>query len=426
VLGLEGAIALYPTGNLGAWRFLKLENGALATRFHWTKLPLTVAIVEKIEHWTQVDQSGEYNTNLHEELDSQEVEMMDTSTGGSHEIDPIVEENQYDPVQTIPEVIRNEPVIPDSDLNVEVEVDPIVRVRNNTVSTATASTRTRRSINRPARFRDPEFETNFDNQMDDVPDTHVDVQQLNNGVNINDLVNDIVNRQEAINDEVNESLEIMLAVVDPRENAFNMSIKKALEKWSDKAASAIRDELTQMIDKQVWTAVQKSSIPRGNKIIPSFMFLKEKYLSSGDLERIKARLVAGGHIQDLSPYSDTSSPTADLTSVFIVYTIAAHEKRKVVTVDVKGAYLNADIKEKVFMRISKDMVDILLKTDKGRELYGAFVDSDGCLYVQLDKALYGCVESAQLWFLELKSFMESQGFIQNPADACLYNKMVNG
>ena len=40
------------------------------------KLPLTVAIVEKIEHWTQVDQSGEYNTNLHEELDSQEVEKM--------------------------------------------------------------------------------------------------------------------------------------------------------------------------------------------------------------------------------------------------------------------------------------------------------------------------------------------------------------
>jgi len=69
------------------------------------------------------------------------------------------------------------------------------------------------------------------------------------------------------------------------------------------------------------------------------------------------------------------------------------------------------------------MVDILRDMNNANELYKDFIEADGCLYVQLDKALYGCVESAQLWFLELKSFLESQGFIANPADPCLYNKL---
>jgi hypothetical protein len=153
------------------------------------------------------------------------------------------------------------------------------------------------------------------------------------------------------------------------------------------------------------------------------MFLKEKYLANGELERIKARLVAGGHIQDVTPYDDTSSPTADLTSVFVIYTIAAREKRKVVTVDIKGAYLNAQIKEKVFMKLSKEMTEIMLTLPDGQVKFGQMVDPiDKCLYVQLDKALYGCVESAQLWFMELKSFLESLGFVANPADDCVYNK----
>ena len=74
------------------------------------------------------------------------------------------------------------------------------------------------------------------------------------------------------------------------------------------------------------------------------MFFKVKNNADGSLERIKARLVAGGHVQDSKVYGDTSSPTADLTSVFTVFTIAARENMKVVTLDIKGAYLNASKK----------------------------------------------------------------------------------
>ena len=100
------------------------------------------------------------------------------------------------------------------------------------------------------------------------------------------------------------------------------------------------------------------------------MFLKEKNNADGSLERIKARLVAGGHVQDSKVYGgDTSSPTADLTSVFTVFTIAARENMKVVTLDIKGAYLNASMKEKVYMKLSKELTSIFLAMNGCEKLY---------------------------------------------------------
>ena len=45
------------------------------------------------------------------------------------------------------------------------------------------------------------------------------------------------------------------------------------------------------------------------------MFLKEKTNADGVFEKVKARLVAGGHLQDLEIYYNGSSPTASTTVV---------------------------------------------------------------------------------------------------------------
>lgn len=75
------------------------------------------------------------------------------------------------------------------------------------------------------------------------------------------------------------------------------------------------------------------------KAIQSSLFFKEKYLSTREFEKLKARLVAGGHMQDRSVYtkSDTSSPTVAMQAAFSVATIAAHEHRIVVTADIGSA-----------------------------------------------------------------------------------------
>ena len=43
--------------------------------------------------------------------------------------------------------------------------------------------------------------------------------------------------------------------------------------------------------------------------------------------------------------------------------------------------------------------------------------------VRLDKALYGCVEASLLWYKDLKSKLVADGFIENPYDRCVFNKI---
>ena len=47
---------------------------------------------------------------------------------------------------------------------------------------------------------------------------------------------------------------------------------------------------------------------------------------------------------------------------------------------------------------------------------------DGLSVVQLDKALYGCVEAAHLSYLMLREKLEAFGFVANPAEPYVLNK----
>jgi hypothetical protein len=65
------------------------------------------------------------------------------------------------------------------------------------------------------------------------------------------------------------------------------------------------------------------------------MFLKEKNKpDGGTFDKLKGRLVANGSQQESTADQKiaNSSPTASLTSILIVASIAAKEKRQVVTV----------------------------------------------------------------------------------------------
>ena len=46
--------------------------------------------------------------------------------------------------------------------------------------------------------------------------------------------------------------------------------------------------------------------------------------------------------------------------------------------------------------------------------------------VELDRALYGCVQSAKVWYDELASFLFSSGFKKNDADHCVWNIFSDG
>ena len=208
---------------------------------------------------------------------------------------------------------------------------------------------------------------------------------------------------------------------DKHKYIYQTTITQCIDKLGKEVTyDAVRKELAQMLDRRVWQPVHKIEITDKKLIIPSKLFLKEKYNAEGTFEKLKARLVAGGHREDRSVFSsnEITSPTIATQSIFTIAAIAAHEGRDVITGDVPGAYLHADMKGDLFMILPKELVTVLIEMD---ENYKKYVTFHGTIYVKLLKALYGCVESARLWYEYLRARLEQIGFNANKVDPCVFN-----
>lgn len=123
---------------------------------------------------------------------------------------------------------------------------------------------------------------------------------------------------------------------------------------------------------------------------------------------------------------ETASPTVSTDGFFITSIIDAIEERKVAITDVKGAYLNANMKGEVLMKITGKEIDLFLEIDPSLAEFVVIENWKRVLYVQLDKALYGCVQSALLWYELYSTTLKDMGFVLNPYDLCVANSTING
>jgi hypothetical protein len=80
------------------------------------------------------------------------------------------------------------------------------------------------------------------------------------------------------------------------EIGLHIKVKKALSMYKRKALVELYRELMQMDKKRVFHPRDPKTLTRKQlkAVIRSSIFLKEKYLPSGEFEKLKARLVAGG------------------------------------------------------------------------------------------------------------------------------------
>jgi hypothetical protein len=154
------------------------------------------------------------------------------------------------------------------------------------------------------------------------------------------------------------------------------------------------------------------------------MFLQEKY-GDGKFIKVKGRIVADGRMQDLTIYTDFSSPTAKTRSVMTCLKLAAVQGRDLLKVDVAGAFLCAfiDDAEEVYMQLDEGLSNMaqewMLELTK-------FVQFNGKLIVMVEKAMYGLIQSAKLWYKELSRFLEANRFKKCPSDECVMVKKEGG
>ena len=178
------------------------------------------------------------------------------------------------------------------------------------------------------------------------------------------------------------------------------------------------EELTNCLTKKVWDPIRVSK-----NAFPSKMIVTPKALPSGHFDKLKSRIVGGGHRQDSSKFHDSeiSSPTVALTSMLAGAALAAHHHHHVMTIDFKAAYLNAEMKgTPVEMLLAPDIAEVLVGIDPS---YATYVRSDKKIAVRLRKALYGFKQSAMLWYKELSSALEYLGFKRNPYDTCSFTRV---
>ena len=123
---------------------------------------------------------------------------------------------------------------------------------------------------------------------------------------------------------------------------------------------------------------------------------------------------------------DTSSPTVAIESLFISAMLDALERRDV-AVDIPGAFMQADMVGNVYMKLEGRIADLLTELEPG--LYKKYVQKlkgKSIMYVRLKKALYGTLQAAMLFWQDLTRTLVDWGFVINPYDRCVVNKVVNG
>lgn len=471
----DGAIALYPSGNPdGGWYFFNLKTQRVFLRNHWTTIPMDSSVVEhmnklaanqkrklrpepRFSYGNDIIIDGIFDEQADAEDDQQEPQLK-TSEGFQ---DSEQEFEVEDPTQETPEHHRDDSDVSESDPQDDQDFDHEdhrgatpehhhrgAEYRGDQYQEAEAQ----EAYDSTETFEDDEDQDNFNEDLqleanepvpmqDTLPadppegpsqppgaqtDTpiprynlrkrnKIDYKATHNGYVIKDM-------QGWINWTHRQCRIRSINWVN------NITPAKAIRLFGRKAMEALAKELLQLHDRNVFEPVKvsKLSYKQLKAIIRSKIFLKEKYLSNGEFDKLKARLVAGGHMQDKTIYSKSSisSPTPTQQSVFGIASIAAAEHRTVVTADIPGAYLNADMDDQeVLVRLNKLEAEILCKH---KPEYDEYIEPNGTMVVKLKKALYGLVQSAKLWYQCLRSSLEEFGFACNPYDVCVFNKTVNG
>jgi hypothetical protein len=204
------------------------------------------------------------------------------------------------------------------------------------------------------------------------------------------------------------------------------SIGAGIKKFGKRAEHRVTKELTQLHDMEVFQPIHKSDLSseERSKAVSSLMFLKEKRDKS-----IKGRMCADGRKQrETWTNQESASPTVAMESVFITAVIATHKGRDVGCFDIPGAFLQADSDEDITMILNGPLVELMVQV--APNLYRKYITvnrkNTPILCIKMPKALYGLLMSALLFYRKLVGDLKSNGFVLNPYDPCVANKVING
>lgn len=176
-----------------------------------------------------------------------------------------------------------------------------------------------------------------------------------------------------------------------------LTYKEAIEGKDGKNwLKAIKEEKDALEKNEVWEYVDKKEA-EGERILSSKWVFKIK-----DDGRYKARLVVRGCQQQYGiHYEETFSPVINITSLRILFGIAAKRNYKIKKFDIKTAFLNGKLDKKIYMMPPE----------------GYNVENKVCV---LKKALYGLKQAPLKWNKRIVEFLKDEGLVPLKLEKCIF------
>lgn len=178
-------------------------------------------------------------------------------------------------------------------------------------------------------------------------------------------------------------------------------------KWNE----ATQEEINSLIKNKTFIEVRRPKNEKINTVTSRFVYAVKRN-STGEIIRWKARWVARGFSQKEGiDYFETFSPTSRWKSLKILLQLAAQNNWEIKQFDFETAFLNAELKEKIYM--------------KPPEGYSPKMKGDNVLLLLL-KSLYGLKQASREWWLIVDKILRHLGYISSPHDECIYYREING
>jgi Reverse transcriptase (RNA-dependent DNA polymerase) len=163
---------------------------------------------------------------------------------------------------------------------------------------------------------------------------------------------------------------------------------------------AMAEELAALEKMKTWNLV---NLPPGKAVVGCKWVYKIKTKSNGSIERYKARLVAKGFTQEYGvDYEETFAHVAHMPTVRTLLAVAVNRKWRLHQLDVKNAFLNGDLAEKVYMSPPPGM------------------NHEPNHVCRLNRALYGLKQAPWAWFDKFRCTITSFGFHQSHHDKAMF------
>lgn len=194
--------------------------------------------------------------------------------------------------------------------------------------------------------------------------------------------------------------------------ARSMTQAKTLPNWESAILQAHTKEMNKLAELEVFEMVPITTVAK-RELIQSFINYTAVLGPDGSINKYKARFLGKGYsqVEDVNYFDTAASTTQDSTWRSIVTLCAAWDWDVLCCDDVEGAFLNAEMKEKVFLRFPKDM----------RE-----TNSEGIeLVARLKKALYGLKQSSRAFQDQLAGVFKKLGYRRSKYDTTVFFRMIH-